>query len=90
MFYAQSWALADLLMLSPTYSPGFPTLLAALASGVPAESALSAVYHTPLDAILRDVRARVARHPGWLPLPPVTGPAPEVRTETLTGFATRD
>ena len=88
LFYAQSWALTDLLMLSPSYSPGFPTLLAALASGVPAESALWTVYHMPPDALLAELRARVARHPGWVELPAVSGAAPEVRMETLSGFAT--
>ena len=89
LFYAQSWALTDLLMMSPAYSPGFPALLAALASGVPAEQALSTVYHVPLNAILSDVRARLARHPGWLALPPLTGPQPEVRATTLSSFDTR-
>ena len=89
IFYAQSWALADLLMLSPSYRPAFPTLLAALASGVPAERALDAVYHTPLSAVERDLRARIARGSIALPLPAVDGPSAQVRIENLTPFAAR-
>jgi tetratricopeptide (TPR) repeat protein len=89
LFYAQSWALADLLMLSPNYAARFPALLAALASGVPAVRALEAVYQTPLDAIARDLRARVARSSGALPLPAVALPWTEPRVEPMTPFASR-
>jgi len=89
IFYAQSWALADLLMLSPAYSAGFPALLGALASGVPAERALDASYHKPVDAIERDLRARVARGGTALPLPSVGNAAPEVRVEALSSFDAR-
>jgi tetratricopeptide (TPR) repeat protein len=88
VFYAQSWALTDLLMLSPTYRAGFPALLAALASGVPAERALDAVYHTPLAAVERDLRARVARGSVALPLRAV-GESAQVRVEPVTSFASR-
>ena len=89
IFYAQSWALADLLMLSPSYRPAFPTLLAALASGVPSERALDSVYHTPLSAIERDLHARIARGSVALPLSAVEGPSAQVRVENLTPFAAR-
>ena len=82
MFYAQSWALADLLMLSPSYRADFPALLAALASGVPAERALEAVYHMPLAAVERDLRARVARGSSALPLPAVAGPSAQTSDRT--------
>jgi tetratricopeptide (TPR) repeat protein len=89
MFYAQSWALTDLLMLAPAYRAAFPALLAALASGVPAERALYAVYHTTLDAIARDLHARVSRSSVPLLLPALTEKAPEVRIEDLTPFDAR-
>jgi tetratricopeptide (TPR) repeat protein len=89
VFYSQSWALTDLLMLSPIYRAGFPALLAALASGVSAEQALDAVYHTPLSAVERDLRARVARGSIALPLPAVAGPSAQVQVETVTPFASR-
>jgi tetratricopeptide (TPR) repeat protein len=89
LFYAQSWALTDLLMLSPSYGAGFPALLAALASGVPAERALEAVYRKPLDAVERDLRARVTRSATSLPSPALPGAVPEVRVEPVPSFASR-
>ena len=89
MFYAQSWGLTDLLMLSPAYRAGFPALLAALASGVPSERALYTVYHTPLDAVARDLHARVLRNSLPLLLPALEDKPPDVRVEDLTPFDTR-
>ncbi|MEO8593572.1 MAG: tetratricopeptide repeat protein [Candidatus Solibacter sp.] len=89
LFYAQSWALADLFMLSPAYSPGFPALLAALAAGVPAARAIDAVYHAPLAIVERDLRLRLARPPAALPLPAVPGTAPVIRVATLGAFEER-
>jgi tetratricopeptide (TPR) repeat protein len=89
MFYAQSWALADLLMLSPAYRPAFPALLASLASGVPAELALYAAYRTPLDAIARDLHTRAARSTVPLLLPALAEKAPDPQIEDLTPFDSR-
>lgn len=61
MFYAQSWALTDMLLAAPSYSPRFPELLTALVSGAPAESALVAVYAKPLAVIAADLRAWVEK-----------------------------
>ena len=58
-------------MLSPAYSAGFPTLLATLASGVSAESAINIVYHTPLDVMMRNLIARQSRPINPMPLPEV-------------------
>ena len=52
--YAQSWALADLLMTSPAYAARWPVFVAAMASGLASGRALSEVYHMPLDAIERN------------------------------------
>ena len=54
LFYAESWALANVLLFSPDYAPHFPDLLAAVASGMPGKRALPAVYRRPLDVILKD------------------------------------
>jgi tetratricopeptide (TPR) repeat protein len=88
LFYAESWALADLLLLSPAYSSRFPEFLGKLSSGVPAEAALAAVYGTGLDGILRDLRARLTRNAPGVPLPAVTAGA-EVSVEALSSTATR-
>jgi len=89
VFYAESWAVADLLMFSPAYSARFPTLLGALASGVDSERALREVYGVPLAAIERDARTRLVRGASPVPLPPVANAAAEVRVMGLTTFAAR-
>jgi len=90
LFYAQSWALTDLLMLSPSYSALFPALLAALTGGVPPVKAFDAVYHVSLDALERDLRAHILHSSATpVPLPSIPGTAPEVRVESLAPFTTR-
>lgn len=81
LFYAQSWALAHMLVLSPNYAPRFPTLVIALASGTPGAEALTTIYGKPLDAIAHDVRAWMqAAHfrPVAMPGVPATSVAVEV------------
>ncbi len=69
MFYAQSWALADMLVLSPDYGQRFSALIAALSSGTPGAEALPNVYGKSLEAITRDLHAWTAkrRPPAALP-----------------------
>jgi tetratricopeptide (TPR) repeat protein len=57
LFYAQSWKLTEMLVLSPEYGPRFQALLAALTSGIPSPRAMANVYGKPLDAIERDLHA---------------------------------
>lgn len=57
LFYAQSWKLTEMLVLSPEYGPRFPTLVAALTSGIPSVQALEQVYAKPLDRIVQDVHS---------------------------------
>ena len=61
MFYAESGALAHLLMLSPDYAPKFPVFVAALVSGVPAAEALANTYARPVDAVAHDLHAWTER-----------------------------
>ena len=51
VFYAESWALAHMLMLSPGYSERFRSVVERLASGVPGSQVLESVYAKPLDGI---------------------------------------
>jgi Flp pilus assembly protein TadD len=60
LFYADSWALAHMLVLAPDYSPRFPRLVAALTSGTPGSEALTAVYGKPLNAIEHDAQQWIA------------------------------
>ncbi len=88
-FYAESWAVADLLMFAPAYGARFPALLAALASGVDSERAMREVYGVPLAAIERDARARLVRGASSISLPRAGEAAAEVRVKELTAFAAR-
>ena len=45
LFYSQTWALTEMLMLSPEYGPRFRLLLGSLALGTGSETALHSVYH---------------------------------------------
>ena len=80
-FYAQSWALAHMLVLSPDYSPRFPILVTALVSGTSTSEAFTTVYGKPLVAIAQDAHAWMrAGHftPVTMPGIPATPVAVEV------------
>lgn len=61
LFYAESWALTEMLLADPAYSPRFPELLTAVASGTPAAGALVSVYAKPLTAVGADLRAWIEK-----------------------------
>ena len=61
VFYAQSWALTDMLMTAPEYQPHFEELVAALSPNTPAAPALAAVYGRPLEQIAADLRVWVGK-----------------------------
>ncbi len=69
MFYAQSWALTEMLVLSPDYGPRFHALLTALSSGTPSLKALTAVYAKSVDAISNDAHAWVDNRSRFSPVP---------------------
>jgi tetratricopeptide (TPR) repeat protein len=57
LFYSESWALAHMLVVSPSYAAGFPKFLQALSEGHTAAEGFQLVYHkTPaqLETDLRD------------------------------------
>jgi tetratricopeptide (TPR) repeat protein len=57
LFYAQSWKVTEMLVLSPEYRPRFQALIAVLTSGMPSPQALTKVYKKPLKLIGQDVHA---------------------------------
>ncbi len=69
LFYAQSWALTEMLVLSPDYGPRFQTLLTALSSGTPSLKSLTTVYGKTADAISNDVHAWVNNRAKFTPVP---------------------
>jgi tetratricopeptide (TPR) repeat protein len=76
LFYAQSWALADMLLTSPSYAAGFPALMASLTAGASSEQALRRVYQKPLEDIAGDLRNWVTA--GEFTPPLVVPDAPDV------------
>jgi tetratricopeptide (TPR) repeat protein len=72
LFYAQCWAMTEMLLRSPGYSPRFQELLATLNAGTPGLVALTKVYARSPDEITSDLRAWVERRrPPPLQLPGV-------------------
>jgi tetratricopeptide (TPR) repeat protein len=90
LFYAQSWALTDMLFLSAEYGPHFPELVAALSFGAPGSEALTKVYAKPLDQIMRDLHAWVdGRGSPPIHLPGVAAPSGVAEVSDVSEFASR-
>ncbi len=62
VFYAESWAMADMVLLAPGYAPRFPQFLGALHGGEGSEQAFARIYGKSLDAVERDLSLRNVRH----------------------------
>jgi tetratricopeptide (TPR) repeat protein len=90
MFYAQSWALTDMLFLSPEYGPRFPEFVTALSLGETGLDMFTKVYGKPIDQVARDLHAWVDRH-GSPPvrLPGVAAPRIEAEVSEVSVFASR-
>ncbi|HWD00686.1 MAG TPA: tetratricopeptide repeat protein [Candidatus Sulfopaludibacter sp.] len=72
VFYAESWALTDMLSLSPFYRPHFGAVIAAVASGSSGAATLRSTYGKSLETIRRDLAAWTAGHKSKpVPLAPV-------------------
>ena len=82
LFYAESWALTDMLAFSPAYAGGLQQLITSLSSGNPSTEVFHAVYGKSIAAITLDLQSWVDGHrrvPFKLP-----GVAPERTALTLT------
>ncbi|HEV2447314.1 MAG TPA: hypothetical protein VGS58_15385, partial [Candidatus Sulfopaludibacter sp.] len=89
IFYAESWALADLVLLAPAYAPRFPQFVAALATGAGSRQAFAAVYGKSLEAVETDLQRRNlprARTPEPLPAPAA---AAEIASSPVPAFRAR-
>ena len=91
LFYAESWAVAEMLLHSPQYAARFPMLAATLAAGTRAAQAMTAIYGKTLESADRDARAWAGRPRAatfaLAGVPPGAGSAVEV-TE-LSPYAVR-
>lgn len=90
LFYAQSWALTQMLLFSPEYAPRFSALTMALLSGTPSDRALSQIYGKPLADITHDLLAWAlpARFPG-ISLPGLETSPLTTSASTVTSFERR-
>jgi tetratricopeptide (TPR) repeat protein len=88
LFYAETWALAEMLALSPEYGGRLPQLFVAAADGRTGAEALQAVYGKSPDAIEGDLRAWV-QHGAAKPirLPGVAAQPSAVQVSDVDGFA---
>ena len=90
LFYAESWALTDMLTAAPQYSLQFPALFAALSGGAPSAQTLVAIYGRSLDAITADLRNWVRRRRvEYLLLPSLPPGSQDVSTSNVSPFTER-
>ncbi len=89
-FYAQSWALAEMLLFAPRYAPRFPDLLAAVSAGAPGAEAFAAIYGTPLEEVEGDLRVWIGhRRVTPLSIPPIDPHVLTIETATVSPLAAR-
>ena len=87
LFYAESWALVHMLLLSPDYGPRFSALMTALSAGTPATQALTTTYRRQLTTIARDAHAWIKTgHFTPVRLPGVAMPDVGVEVTTVSPF----
>ena len=91
LFYAQTWALTEMLVLSPEYGARFPALITALSLGEPSVETLVSVNGKSVDAIARDVHAWVDGRNKFTPvaLPGVAAGEVAVEFSDVSPFAAR-
>jgi hypothetical protein len=81
IFYAQSWALVEMLLASPPYAPRFGQLLSALAKpGASSADALETIFARPLASIRSDLETWVRRRK---PEPIMLGEPPQVASSAI-------
>lgn len=88
MFYAESWALAHMLYLSPEYREHFAKFISALHHGSSTEDACQIAYGKTAAAVYADLRTYLARRKlyGVVFEAPLAKAAEEPRTEKLSSF----
>ncbi len=89
IFYAESWALTDMLIFSPAYAPRFSELLAEMASGASDAETIARIYGKPLSGIMADLYAWEQTPRSGLPLPGIPNVSQDVQVSQLTGFESR-
>ncbi len=91
MFYAESWLLAEMLVLSPAYGPHFRALLTALTLGTPGAEAFARVFGKSPDDLTRDLRIWAGDRRRFTPvaLPGVPASAVQIAASQVSSFDSR-
>jgi tetratricopeptide (TPR) repeat protein len=90
LFYSESWALTQMLLLSKDYAPGFKNFAAMIRSGSPGLEALQATYGKSAEDITRDLHAWLARRVSQtLQLPEVVAKSGPVQVDDVHPHALR-
>jgi tetratricopeptide (TPR) repeat protein len=89
VFYAESWALTDMLILSPAYAAKFNQLLETMAFGGPGAAALAGVYAKSLSAVMADLRGWMEKARSGVQLAGIPAANPPVEVSGLTNFESR-
>jgi hypothetical protein len=88
LFYAQSWLLADMLVLSPQYGRHFQELFDSVGSGTAPADAFRSVFGKSMEEVDRDLHAWLGARSGARPIRLAAGfeEAVHVETSELTDF----
>jgi hypothetical protein len=89
VFYAESWALTQMLIFSPAYAPRFSQLWGAMQTGASDGEMVARIYGKPLSAITADLRNWIQRPKSGVPLPGIPNVSQLVQVSELTGFESR-
>lgn len=94
VFYAESWALAEMLVLAPEYAPGFPKFVSRVSAGTPSVQALADVYSKTPEMLAGDLlrwfyQLKPYAAKPTIELPQVPPATPEVSVSDVPPVAAR-
>ncbi len=85
IFYAESWALTDLLFSSPNYAPRSRAFMAALNAGTGTSEAMIRVFGKSLEEVSRDLRTWVGQQRSTpVRLPGIASPNLDIKKAALS------
>ncbi len=74
LFYAESWAVSGMLVLSPEYAPKFQRLIASLNAGSPAAEVFERIYAKRVEDVEKDVAGWIANGTATTKASPMAAP----------------
>lgn len=89
MFYAESWALTDMLISSPKYQAHLTQLLSERSPGESDADAITRIYGQPLSGVLSDLHSWMRMPRASAPLPGIPTPRENAGISSLSDFESR-